>query len=242
MSFENETSEIKKSKPELILAVATHRGKNIGPVLRCAVGFGCSMIIIVGSPQYGTFGAHGAQKHIRVIHFYYWKEFYEYIKQKNNCLIFGLSHTSSSISTLSTNIELLSKPNIPIHETNFNNNDSVFMMGESNNLLTEEQLILCDNILHVPFPNSNLEKLVNYDSKVAICMHHFSTQAKFEERSVIGEKFHVQEPLFNSRNIYKGENKDVTLSRLEKKKTNNIIEEEDLGGFGGLFGHIDDEI
>lgn len=231
MSIENA-----KVKPELILALATNRGKNIGPVLRCAVGFGCSMIIIVGSPQYGTFGAHGAQKHIRVLHFYYWSEFYQYIKQMENCLVYGVSHSSSSISTLSTNIELISKPNIPIHNINFNNNNSVFMMGESNNLLTEEQLILCDNIIHVPFPNSNLEKLVNYDSKLAICMHHFCTQNKFDERLVIGEKFHVQvKPSYNSHG------KDITLARIERKYINNIIENEDLGGFGGLFSHDDDD-
>lgn len=46
--------------------------QNIGTILRCAVAFGIDALVVIGSHKFGTHGAHGAQKFIPVLHFYYW--------------------------------------------------------------------------------------------------------------------------------------------------------------------------
>lgn len=54
------------------MVLETKPKQNIGTVLRCAVAFGVNTIVIIGSPKFGTHAAHGAQKFIPVLHFYYW--------------------------------------------------------------------------------------------------------------------------------------------------------------------------
>ena len=53
--------------------------QNIGTILRCAVAFGIDRFIIIGSPKFGTHGAHGAQKFMTIMHFFYWVSYYEKI-------------------------------------------------------------------------------------------------------------------------------------------------------------------
>ena len=81
---------IAMNSPVLLFAVETYRHKSIGTLLRCACAFGASSVIVVGSPMYSTHGAHGAQTHVEIIHFYYWKDCVEYCRNKG-CAVYSIS-------------------------------------------------------------------------------------------------------------------------------------------------------
>jgi coenzyme F420-reducing hydrogenase delta subunit len=54
------------------MVIETKCKQNIGTVVRCAVAFGIDTLVVIGSHKFGTHGAHGSQKFIRVMHFFYW--------------------------------------------------------------------------------------------------------------------------------------------------------------------------
>ena len=83
----------------LVLCVETHRNKSIGTLMRCAVAFGASIIVIVGSPKFSTHGAYEAKKFIRVIHFFYWKDCIAFVKGKGFS-VYGISPRSLMPSSL----------------------------------------------------------------------------------------------------------------------------------------------
>lgn len=83
----------------------------------------------VGSTEFSTHGAHGAQRFIQIIHFFYWKDCLEYIHLKYNnninitCITphYILSESNNDNNKLSTQVE----------NYNFNKFDNVcFIIGE----------------------------------------------------------------------------------------------------------------
>jgi hypothetical protein len=88
-----------------ILAVETTRHKNVGTLLRCASAFGARCVVIVGSPQYSTHGAHGAQTHVEVVHFYYWRECLDFCGQMG-CTVYGISPRALTLGPVSQLLEV----------------------------------------------------------------------------------------------------------------------------------------
>lgn len=74
---------------ELYVVIETTRGQCIGTTLRCAVAFGATALILVGSDKVSTHGAHGAQNHIRMLHFFYWRDCEVFLSSKK-CSIHGI--------------------------------------------------------------------------------------------------------------------------------------------------------
>jgi len=165
----------------MILAVETHRNKSIGTLLRCASAFGASCIVVVGSPQYSTHGAHGAQNHIEVVHFYYWQECIDFCR-KRNCDVYSISPVK--ISTGST---ALASGTVSVDNFTFHNAASCFIVGEREGL-TAEQLSISDVVFHVEVPCMEFEDKVVYDSKVAICLQQYAATAGLLPRSHENEK------------------------------------------------------
>lgn len=165
----------------MILAVETFRHKSIGTLLRCASAFGASCIIVVGSPQYSTHGAHGAQNHIDVIHFYYWKECLEYCRERGYA-VYSISPSRLAAETLG--VPSGSK-SVDTHD--FQNTSSCFIVGEREGLTTE-QLSISDVVFHVDIPCMQFEDKVVYDSKVAICLQQYASTADLAPRSHENEK------------------------------------------------------
>jgi hypothetical protein len=163
----------------LVVAVEIHRRTNIGTALRCAVAFGADAMIIVGSKQFSTHGAHGAQSHIPILHFFQWLEFQEYAKSYDLC-IYGL------VGNHNSNLESIS-----IDRCIFNKG-SAFIVPNRSNCLSDEQITICDALLHVHFPGGEqLSQLVQTDVKLSICLEKFSGDMKFEKVVVEGEKFRL---------------------------------------------------
>jgi len=61
--------------------------------------------------------------------------------------------------------------------------NACFIVGEKDGL-SQEQLIICDSILHVDFKGmtSLSEVLIGYDSKISICLQHFCVQKSISSR------------------------------------------------------------
>ena len=78
---------------ELILAIDTSTSDQIGTKVRCAVAFGCSMVCIIGNRNFNTPGSHGSHKFISIRHFYYMKDFIDFIKDRD-CEVYGISSIS----------------------------------------------------------------------------------------------------------------------------------------------------
>lgn len=163
----------------MILAVETHRNKSIGTLLRCASAFGASCVIVVGSAQYSTHGAHGAQNHVEVIHFYYWRECIDY------CRNLGYSIYSISPSFIVGTPE--ERGTTSVDSFIFKNTDSCFIVGERDSLTTEQKLI-SDVIFHVDIPCMHFEDKVVYDSKVAICLQQYAATVGLDPRTYENEK------------------------------------------------------
>eukprot|EP01041_Mallomonas_annulata_P007846 gene7846-16054_t len=158
-----------------VVAVEAYRRKNIGTILRCAVAFGAKYLFIIGSNKFSTHGAHGAQKYIEIIHFFYWEEFQKYA-QSFGWKIFGIV---SSRSLQSNAIE-----NFVFHK-----NPVVFILGDKNGL-NQKQLSICDTLIHASFPcSAEIEAHVSYEAKVSICLHKYVIFSKAPEGLFDGEKF-----------------------------------------------------
>jgi tRNA G18 (ribose-2'-O)-methylase SpoU len=164
----------------LILAVETHRHKSIGTYLRCASAFGADTIAVVGSPLFSTHGAHGAQNHVQVVHFYYWKDCVEFCREKG-CNIFAIS--PAVVQASSERIV----GSYSVDSFVFSSLSACFIVGEKDGL-TREQLDIADCVLHVDVPNATFADNVVYDSKVAICLHHFAVSTEMQAGTFHNEK------------------------------------------------------
>ena len=217
--------------PDLIVCVETHRNKSIGTLMRCAVAFGASIIVIVGSPKFSTHGAYEAKKFIRVIHFFYWKDCIEFVRSKG-FTVYGISPRSlgsqADSSPESSNMD--SGASIAVERGTFKTARVAFIVGEKEGL-TAEQISVCNAVLHVRFPHMELQEFVHYDSKIATCFHHFANSAGFAQRSREGEKYTLLE-------IKSSLSDGLKACRIDKKPPQ--VDSED--GLMILFGDDNDYV
>jgi hypothetical protein len=179
----------------LIVCVETHRNKSIGTLMRCAVAFGASIVVIVGSPKFSTHGAYEAKKFIKVIHFFYWKDCIDFVKSRG-FTVYGISPRrlglDSDCETPSDKSRSGTLSSVAADDLIFGRNFAAFIVGEKEGL-TVEQISLCDTVLHIGFPHQDMEEYVHYDSKIAICFDHHASSSGFSQRSRQGEKYTLQE-------------------------------------------------
>lgn len=228
------TSNNEDEGTNLIVCIETHRNKSIGTLMRCAVAFGASMIVIVGSPKFSTHGAYEAKKFIRVIHFFYWKDCIDFVK-KRGCVVYGISprrlqinsQSSQGVGIASNSANSSTGSSYPIEEESFCDHFAAFIVGEKEGL-TSEQISISDKVLHVSFPHQELEEFVHYDSKIATCFHHYASSAGLSQRSRQGEKYTLQEVLSPL-------SEGLKAIRIDKKPP--AIDSED--GLSNLFGDDD---
>ncbi len=137
---------------------------SIGTLLRCACAFGAKEIIVVGCSVYSTYGAHGAQKHMPIRHFYTWVEALHYIKIERECEVVGIASSVSASSTA-------------IFDVEYKSGNVCFVVE---NKLGSQLQSVCDKLCHVPIPNLGEESVVHMDSKVSACLQHFCTYSTFQ--------------------------------------------------------------
>ena len=63
---------------------------NVGTIARCCTAFGVSSLCLIGSRQYNTFGAHGADAHVHFRHFDTLRSCCEALRVQERCSIIGI--------------------------------------------------------------------------------------------------------------------------------------------------------
>jgi hypothetical protein len=106
---------------------------------------------------------------------------------------------------------------------------SCFIIGDSKGL-SEEQKSICDVLLHIDLPLIELQHLIKYDSKIALCLQRFAICANFTERGrELGKEKHlVGEKLYRKKLICKMNRNRDNLIRNEPNDLNEVIELTDL--------------
>lgn len=164
---------------EFYVVVDVHqKRKNIGTALRCAVAFGAKAVIVVGYADFGTHGAHGAQRHIEIICVPTWNECTAFARNLN-CHIYGVV----TLAMFPPDSDVC-RNSLAVEQLAFQNR-AFFVLVDSDDR-RDELILQCDNTVHVGGIN---RKRLNFDSIVGICFHHFAVSCKFKEISFDSEKF-----------------------------------------------------
>ena len=129
----------------LYVGIEVARNQNIGTVLRCAIAFGAEYLVIVGSNKFSTHGAHGAQKHIKILHFFYWNECADFFSSSDICGIVNKSEHQFRSD--------------PVHRIRIFNS-TLFIVPLSTDL-TLEQISICNRLVHVDFPKYHIDTKVH---------------------------------------------------------------------------------
>ena len=242
---------------EVILAVETYRHRSIGSFLRCASAFGSTTIIVVGSPEISTHGAHGAQNYVSIIHFYYWNDCVSYCRQRE-CMMYAVSpqpicqssceldscnhyipspHRSNNLSASSA-LTFLST-SVDDFDFRTDSKSACFIVGNDGGLSTELFLI-ADRLFHVEVPLIIPHSQVLYDAKLAICMQKYATEVGLPERRRDGEKHLLGVKAINSVRLIKLGKKQVKTdddtdgTNPDKKLKNHDALQYD--GLSDMFG------
>ncbi|RYG67261.1 hypothetical protein EON64_07825, partial [archaeon] len=114
----------------------------------------------MGSRDYSTHGAHGAQKFMRIIHFYYWHECAEFLRGED-CEMVGFC--VSQPHAIEINREVAGTKHatgpMPIDHCTFVRS-ACFAVGPKV-LLTAEIASVCDRLVYVPLPLPQFEHCVH---------------------------------------------------------------------------------
>lgn len=199
---------------EFSVAVTVAKGQCIGTLIRCASAFGARELLIVGSLNYSTHGAHGAQKKsLPVLHFPDYEQLVTFLeKERNLNKIYGILPNAGFIT------EEIKDNTLSLRDVTFTTKTSdsspspsytCFFMPQKAFLgLSPEEIKICSNLIYVPFPNLPLELTsynkqkspsldyhVHMDAKLSIILESFSNVAGFSSRTFTGHKFDVDKSL-----------------------------------------------
>lgn len=149
-------------------------GSNIGSICRNALAFNAQEIVTVGRKGFPSMhhADKGSRFKMKFTHFLTTKEASVYLKEVNNCTVFGVEITSDSI---------------PVTKYPFSKS-SAFVFGNEGGGLSKSQREICDQFIYIPQYSSGMAS-INVACASAIIMHSFAIWAKFPESEIVGEKF-----------------------------------------------------
>jgi hypothetical protein len=169
---------------------------NVGTLVRACVAFSTSELLLVGNNRFATHGAHGSQKHMRVVCATNWREAEKYLHLKRNCEIVGIVPSGALSFSDNNQRKLLSQP-IPIHERQFNKKTAFILALRSDEI--NEISNICDKLMFIPQrttttpPGATTSSMpicpLEASTVACIVLQHFASWAKFNERSTSGYKY-----------------------------------------------------
>lgn len=176
--------------PLLFLMAEVRPHQNLGTMLRLCAGFGANGMIIIGSNKYGAHGAHGAQKHVPVIHFYDWKEAVEFT-QALRCTLYGINNNEMNPKTS------IITPCLVAQEVEYSNR-SVFVLNNTG-YLSADEIRICAHVITLDVPCCKINNgvvgigSIKYEAVVGICLNYYSCfKQHMPEREFKGEKFKIE--------------------------------------------------
>lgn len=200
VEYDNDADIItRKSEIEMYVVIETVRNQNIGTTLRCAVAFGATSLIIVGSDKVSTHGAHGSQHHLPILHFFYLEECKTYLRSKK-CWIYAIVPPTET--TKFSNV-------VNIQRVTYSGACAFVLASKFG--LSMDQAGICDSLVSVAFPKKEFSRDVLYDVTVSIVLQHFTTLMQYQERHFTGEKFIVYETALRLRKVQKMSDRNMTF-------------------------------
>lgn len=179
----------------LLVAVEQARGGNVGTSLRCAVAFRADAFVLVGSSKYSTHGAHGAQAHIPILHFYQWDEFLSFARSLSpgGCEVFGLHGAAAEVSVQQSRGQVVHASetySFPCGAV------ALLLPDRRTGRLSAEQLDITDTHLRSRFVaccDDNVTDCVHLDVKASVCLQRYATlHSNNKELLMEEEKFAVE--------------------------------------------------
>ena len=189
----------RKSEIEMYIVIETVRNQNIGTTLRCAVAFGATALIIVGSDKISTHGAHGSQHHLQILHFFYLEECKAFLRSKN-CLIHAIVPSSETTSFA----KVVDVRSVPYSAA------CAFVLASKSGL-SIDQARICDSFVSVVFPKKEFSREVIYDVTVSIVLQHFTALMQYREHNFAGQKFILSETALRHRKIQKMSDRNIAF-------------------------------
>ena len=211
-----------------------------------------SAVIIVGSDKIGAHGAHGAEKHVPIYHFFYWHECDTFLRKMKGCKIYGIidsldakriqtvgvrDTTCSDGSSGCNRNEVRSVKDINKNDVNLDSSLAFIVTGGGRRYsgeLTVAQEAICDELLTLHFPREEYASVIDYDVYVAIILERYSSAMGFDQRSFTGEKFFINDDGMKHMKVTK-----LSKAVDEYNKTNNATDE-NCGGSTGVGKAIGD--
>ena len=147
---------------------------NIGMMIRTAVAFAATQIIVVGNRKINTLGNQATSRYISFKYFDRWRECAEWIKQEGWKLI------GVEIGERAVNIT-----------TRPFSNKTIFVLGNEGQGLSAETMDACDELVYIPQYGRGTASL-NVSTAASIVLHHFAEWAQYPTHTKItGYKFEV---------------------------------------------------
>ncbi|CAD7970372.1 unnamed protein product [Amoebophrya sp. A120] len=117
---------------------------------------------------------------------------------------------------------------------------TVFMLGNEGSGMSEQQIKICDFLVHIP-QHSKKTASLNVAVAGSIVLHHFAIFADFAETGIIGEKFELEEPrskVDKFKNPTDAEKQEIERKRQMRKRKREEVEDDCVEG-GGVAVVVD---
>mmetsp|Transcript_14928 Transcript_14928/g.42506 ORF Transcript_14928/g.42506 Transcript_14928/m.42506 type:complete len:219 (-) Transcript_14928:793-1449(-) len=172
------TAEAVQDPPKLYLILyGVSKKHNIGQILRSATAFNVTAVCLVGSRKFNSFGAHGSELYVPMLHFDTLEMCCETLKKELGVVdILGIEIDDSAM---------------PVHRHPFRGNTAL-MMGEEGHGMNDKQMNLCDRLVYISQYGSGTASL-NVCVATSIVLHSFAVWAGFPERARNDQKYVVGE-------------------------------------------------
>ena len=172
------TAQAEQEQPKLYLIIyGVAKKHNIGQIIRSATAFNVTAVCLVGSRKFNTFGAHGSEAFVPMLHFDTLDTCCEALKEQHGVVdILGIEIDDSAM---------------PVHRLPFRGHTAL-MMGEEGHGMNEKQMRLCDGLVYISQYGRGTASL-NVCVATSIVLHSFAVWAGFPERARSDQKYVVGE-------------------------------------------------
>ena len=241
-----------------LLVENPRKTNNLGPILRCAAAFAVAQVVAVGFDKCNTEGSHGAARHVSLVAYPSLKQAIRYIRlghDQGGCActrVLGLLggapgayHSPTGYSVEETNgwvavtrQETSPGPlSFPAHSRPFETDGNVcLVINKSNKGLASHLAAVCDSFVHVPHANSgSAHSMLDTPTCLSITLHHFTSWAKYDERTFQGHKFGVARVKRGRLETVFGKTRNVAAERDAKRQDQKREAEDTLSGAVSLF-------
>ncbi|KAJ9461172.1 tRNA (guanosine(18)-2prime-O)-methyltransferase [Diplonema papillatum] len=215
----------RQQKKMRLLIHNVQKRQNIGSLVRVAVAMRCEEIVLVSKTdrrEFGTFGAHGTNKHIPFKHYFTLAEARAALKRD------AFDVVGVEIMPQARNVAqywpLLAGLGIVRHPFSASRNICV-VMGNEGHGIHETLKAICDSFLYIPQYSQGTASL-NVCTAAAIVMSHIALYRCIPEAAREGEKYVVDAPP-NGREQYQADPSLFDKVRDERSAKATAAEDDD---------------